>query len=337
MERIEVYKLDNSKMQVELLNLGAIIRSIKIRDCNGVMRDVVLGYDDLEQYRENPCFFGAVVGPIANRTSKAKFYIDGQEYRMVPNEGVNNLHSDFEKGIHKSFFSVESGVCNNVIQMVLNRKDMEDGFPGNREIKVTYSLSDSNELSIEYAIKSDKKTAIGLTNHSYFNIGGHDSGSVLGQTLKLKCSYMTPVEDDLIPTGDLRDVKDSPFDFVDGRKISNNLNLFEKDKQIEIAGGLDHNFVRDDGYGTYAPTAWLFDSKTGIELEMSTDLPGVQVYAGSNITKGIGKENVTYDKFSGICLETQFFPNSLNEEAFVKPVIEAGKIFNSKTSYRFIV
>lgn len=336
MEEIKQFTIKNSKgMEVDLLNIGAIIKSIKLRDKNGNIRDVVLGFDDNEDYRVNSCFFGAVVGPIANRTQKASFVLDGTQYNLPINEGENNLHTDFDKGFHKRIFDATLANDATSIKFKLRLDDMEDGFPGNREFSVEYTLDDANALCIYYRMTTDKNTVINPTNHTYFNIGS--TNSILEQKLKLKCSKMTPVAKDLIPTGQIVSVKNTPFDFLEPATVASKLDKFTDDEQLDFAGGLDHNFVRDDGLGVFAPTAWLEDENTGIKLTMSTNLPGLQVYAGSNISSCVGKYGVKYQKNSGICLETQYFPNSVNDVSFDQPILEAGKTFFSKTEYKFEV
>lgn len=334
-DKIISYTISNNNgMEVELLNIGAVIRSIKVHDCNKVLRDVVLGYEDYNEYKENGCFFGAVVGPIANRTKSARFSVGGSVIELPVNEGMNNLHSDFEKGFHKRYFDVcISEDAEDTVEFSLDLKDGDLNFPGNRRFSVTYSLNDQNELKMVYEMVTDQPTVINPTNHTYFNLGGHDSGSILNELFEIKSHHITPVDSELIPLGSLMPVHDTPFDFNEPAVIGERID--EDYSEMIFTGGFDHNYARDDGKGHFAPTAFLADLDTGIVLELWTDMPGVQFYTGNNIKECIGKNGAKYGKHSGCCLETQYFPNSANDKSFDAPVLVPGEKFHSATIYKF--
>lgn len=324
-----LYTLSNSNgMEVDVIELGAAIVNVRIPSKNGVT-DVVLGFDDLNEYKVNSCFFGVCVGPVANRTAKASLSIDGVKYFLPVNENDNNLHTDFDNGLHKRMFV--ASVCDkcNKITFAISLKDMEYGLPGNREFEVSYELTEDNTLNIEYKMVSDKKTIINPTNHTYFNLGGHNSGDVRSSIVTLNCSKYTPVAEDLIPL-EISNVSGTPFDFTNAKTVGQNID--DDDLQLKLGGGFDHNFVIDDNSKAIAIVT---NENTGITMEVFTDLPGVQFYTGNNIPEMAGKAGAIYNKNSGLCLETQYFPNSANDERFASPIIEANKEFYSKTGYRF--
>lgn len=322
--------VNDNGMEVDLIELGATIVSIRIPTKDGKKIDVVLGYDDLTKYRENPCFFGSCVGPIANRTAGAQFTIDGTVCKLPVNENKNNLHTDFDNGFHKRMFNPVIDFVKNRVCFTLKLEDGEYGLPGNREFTVAYSLTEDNTLFLDYNMTTDKKTAINPTNHTYFNLGGHDSGLILDEEIKIMASCYTPVTNDLIPR-ELMPVTGTPFDFTTSKRIGKDINA--DDNQLHIAGGYDHNFAIQ--YSKEA-VACVTDNTTGIKMEVFTDLPGMQFYTGNNIGTMVGKGDVIYKKNSGLCLETQYYPNSLNDERFDTPVINAGEEFVSRTGYHFI-
>lgn len=324
---INVYTLSNANgVEVDVIPLGAAIVNVRVPSKKGVV-DVVLGFDDLNMYNVNPAFFGVCVGPVANRTKDAKLVIDGVTYSLPVNENNNNLHTDFKCGLHKRTFGEK--VEGEKVVFDITLEDMEYGLPGKRNFEVAYELTADNSLNIEYKMVSDKKTIINPTNHTYFNLGGHASGNILNSLVKLNCSNYTPVSDDLIPA-EIATVTGTPFDFTSEKMVGKEIG--EDNLQLKLGGGYDHNFVIDDNSKAIATVR---NEETGITMEVFTDLPGVQFYTGNNIGVVEGKEGVTYTTNSGLCLETQYFPNSANDERFARPFIDANEEFTSKTAYKF--
>ncbi len=330
---VSLYTIDNGKMKVSITDFGANIVSLFVPDDKGETKDIVHGFDKVEDYFENPCFFGACIGRSANRIANAKFSIDGTEYKLAVNDNGNNLHSDYENGFHKKLWDAKIIDDENRLELTYSSPDMENGFPGNMDVKVSYSLTDSNELKIEYEGLSDKKTVFNPTNHTYFNLAGHDASSdkIYDTVLCLHASRYTPVVNGAIPTGELAPVSGTVFDFTEGRKIGQDIDADEE--QLKLVNGYDHNFVIDGYDGTIREAASA--SCAGRTMKVFTDLPGIQFYAGNAISPLTGKDGVKYAKRTAFCLETQFFPNSINQEGFKKPVIEAGKPYKTTTVYRF--
>lgn len=329
---IYLYTLENRNgMRAEVMNFGAILANLWVPDRNGKLEDVVLGYDKLEDYYENGCFFGATVGPLANRTANASFTIDGVTYQLDKNDNQNNLHSHRELGFHKKVWDVEEK--ENSILFTLEVKDGEIGFPGNRSVSVTYTLTDENELQIHYEATSDKNTIFNMTNHSYFNLAGHQSGNIEKQRIQLFASHYTPIEEDLIPTGEIASVEGTPLDLTKEQEVGKEINA--DFSQLKIAGGYDHNFVVDNFDGSLKKIACLKDTASGRVMETYTDLPGVQVYSGNFIEKHAGKAGATYDFRSGVCFETQNFPNSANQGNFPDIVYGPNRKYETTTVYRF--
>lgn len=331
---IEIYRywLENSKgMKAGIINYGAILVNLLVPDRNGNIADVVLGYDTLEPYFENGSFFGATIGPNANRIGKAAFTLDGRSYQLDVNDGENNLHSHKGLGYHKRVW--EASWEDGSIRLWLEDEDGSMGFPGAKKIQVIYSLTEDNELKIQYEAGSDKNTIINMTNHTYFNLAGHDKGKIYDHVLELKASAYTPVTASLIPTGELAPVKGTSFDFLKAKRIGEEIDA--DDEQLKIAGGYDHNWVIDGENGTLREFAVVTEPVSGRCLKAYTDLPGVQFYAGNFIDRQMGKENAEYEARSGFCLETQYFPDTANKPAFPSAVFGPDKKYKSTTIYKF--
>lgn len=329
---VSLYTLENSKgMIAKVTNYGAILVNLLIPSKENKTDDVVLGFDNVERYFRNGSFFGATIGPNANRVANAKFTIDGVEHRLPINDGPNNLHSDMEHGYHKALWTATTG--DNSVTFELKDGDGNMGFPGNKLIRVTYTLTNDNELKITYHVESDKNTLINMTNHTYFNLKGHASGNIHDHVLELKCSKYTPVVAGAIPTGELADVAGTPFDFtkptVIGERIDND------EEQLHLVKGYDHNWVVDDFDGSMKLIAKVYEPTTDRSFEVYTDQPGVQFYAGNCIAPEAGKGGAMYDKRSGLCLETQVFPNSINQEGFPNAIYGPGKDYDTTTIYKF--
>lgn len=331
---INAYTLTNSKgMEATVINYGAILQSLIVPDKNGKKEDVVLGYDTLEPYYDNPCYFGATVGRNANRIKDAKFSIDGAEYTLPVNDGPNNLHSDYDNGMHKRFWEAQVEEGTNSVVFYVEEEDGKNGFPGKLEMTVTYRLTEENELLIAYHGVSDKKTVINCTNHTYFNLAGHSSGNIYAQKLQINASKYTPVVAGAIPTGELASVEGTPFDLRKPLAIGDHAD--DDFEQLNLTGGYDHNYCIDGADHTMRECAVAVDEASGRKMTVLTDLPGVQFYAGNYVDNVPGKAGAVYGKRSAFCLETQYFPNSMNQEGFESPVFDAGQEYKTSTVYKF--
>lgn len=318
---------------LEVIDYGAILVSVCVPDNTGLLRDVVLGYDRLEDYEENPNFFGATIGRSCNRIANGRFEINSVTYQMDQNENENNLHSG-KNGFEKRIWNVDEADGDHVVFSLLS-PDGDEGFPGEFKISVTYTLTEENEVKIHYSGICDKDTVANMTNHSYFNLGGHDSGLVLDQILQINADSFTPVADSKsIPTGEIAPVKGTPMDFTDEKPIGRDMEAdFE---QLVFTGGYDHNYVLNNQNGTVRLAAKAKCEESGIGLEVYTDTPGVQFYAGNFISGSAGKDGVSYEPRTGFCLETQYYPNSINEPGFPSPILKKGDRYETTTIYHFI-
>ena len=333
-KEISLYTLSNDKgMKAEITDLGAILVRVLVPDATGKVDDLVLGFDNGESYYGNDSFFGTVIGPCANRTGSAEYTLDGVTYQLDKNDGANNLHTHKQLGFHKRLWDAEIG--ENSVTFSLKDEDGHLGFPGNKKVSVTYSLSEENELTLHYHAASDKKTIINLTNHSYFNLDGHGAGSIEEHELWLGASHFTPVAAGSIPTGEIRAVAGTPMDFTQPKKIGRDIR--EDYEQLLLTGGYDHNFVIDDWDGTLRHIATVKGPKSGRVLKTYTTLPGVQFYAGNFIDVQPGKDGVTYGNRCGFALETQYFPDTIHHENFPSYVFggENGREYDSVTVYKF--
>ncbi|MCM1190223.1 MAG: galactose mutarotase [bacterium] len=328
------YTLSNGKgMKVTVSSLGAAILKVTVPDREGREADVVLGFDRAEDYLNNPSFFGIVIGPSANRIGGAEYTIDGTRYQADVNDGPNNLHSHKETGYHKRNWTgkeTEDGVT-----FELQDEDGSMGFPGNKHITVTYRLGEDNSLHLLYRGKSDKRTVLNLTNHTYFNLNGHDSGSIEGHELWLAASCYTPADAGSIPTGEIAAVSGTPMDFTVPKAVGRDIRAdFE---QLHFAGGYDHNWVIDgwQNDGKLRHFATLKAPESGRVMKAYTTLPGVQFYAGNCIGEETGKGGASYGPRMGMCLETQYFPDSVNKPQFPSCIFGGDAEYVSETVYRF--
>lgn len=330
---IFLYTLENKNgMKAGVIDYGAILVKLLVPDKNGNVQDVTLGYDKLEDYYTNGSFFGATISPNANRIAGAKFVIDGKAYELDVNDGPNNLHSHFDLGSHKKVWQAQPQ-GNEAIKFTLKQADGEMGFPGNKVVSVTYTLTEENELRLDYHGTTDKKTVLNLTNHAYFNLAGHDSGQILDHVLWLKASHYTPVVQGAIPTGEIAPVAGTPLDFTKPKRVGDEIEAdFE---QLKLVKGYDHNFAIDDWKGELQLVARMCEETSGRTMEVYTDLPGIQFYAGNCIAETTGKNGTVYTPRHGFCLETDYFPNAVNQENFASPVYGPEKDFVSTTIYKF--
>jgi aldose 1-epimerase len=331
-EKVTMYTITNANgMCVSAIDYGANIVNLMVPDKDGRTEDIVLGFDDVAGYEVNGCFFGAFIGRHGNRIGQAKFTLNGIEYKLEKNDGENNLHGG-TPGYHQVMYQADT--TDDSVTFHRTSPDMEQGYPGTLDIWVTYTLTDENELKISYKTKSDKDTLCNLTNHTYFNLKGHDGGTIEDHEVWIKSNGFTETSDDLIPNGNIVDVTGTPMDFRKKKMVGKDIN--EKYEPLIVAGGYDHNFVLDKKEGALEKVAEISESTKGRTMEVYTDLPGMQMYSGNFIEKENGKNGAVYTKRNGICFETQFFPNSVNIPEFTSCVLKAGEEFNSTTIYKFV-
>jgi aldose 1-epimerase len=331
---VEIYTLKNDKIEVQVMTYGGYVLSIKVPDKTGKVADVVLGFDDPAGYYEanhtkgNP-FFGPIVGRYANRIAHAEFTLDGKSYHTPKNDGDNTLHSGPD-GFHSRLWTGQ--IIPEGVELKYLAKDGETGFPGNLSVTVKYTVTGS-ELKIDYSATTDKTTVLNLTNHSYFNLSGQGNGTILAHQLKLYASRFTPVDASLIPTGELKSVVGTPFDFLKPHAIGERIN--DNDEQLKLGhNGYDHNFVLD-GKGM-KETAEVYDPASGRVLTVLTTEPGVQFYTSNFLDGSIkGKGGVAYPRNAALCLETQHFPDSPNHPSFPTTMLKPGGEFHSTTVFRF--
>lgn len=328
----KVFELTNKNgMKVKLTEFGANVMEIWAPDRDGNSQDEVMGFDSPEDYKENGCFFGACIGRMANRINDAKFTLDGKEYKLPVNDGKNNLHTDAETGFHKMFW--EGKLEGNSVIFKFTSPDGDGGFPGKLDMTVTYSLTDENGLKIHYEGVSDKKTLINCTNHSYFNLSGDLSSSIHDHELKIYSHKYTPVVAGAIPTGEIAKTEGTVFDFSEYRQVGQNID--DDIEQLKLVQGYDHNFVLDHLTGDYSLVAEVKCGRSGRKMEVYSDLPCIQFYAGNCISPQTGKGGVKYDKRQALCLETQYAPDAINQPGFEKPIFDAGQKYDTTTEYRF--
>ena len=331
-QEIQKYTIaNNNNVSASIITYGATLAEIFVPDKNGNFKDILVGFDDIEGFVERTDYQGVIVGPYANRIGNAKFSIDGEEFNLAINErDVTCLHSNGE--FNTAVWDAEI-IDDNTVAFSYNSPDRLNGFPGNLDVKVIYSLNDKDELKLEYSAVSDKKTVINLTNHAYFNLGGYDSGTILDHEIAICADKYTPVDAFSIPTGEIADVTDTPFDLRKMTKIGENIDA--DCEQLDFTGGYDHNFCINNYNGDLQKAAEVKDPATGRILEVYTDLPGVQFYAGNFLKGTIGKAGLPMIKRSGFCLETQFYPDTPNKPEFPQCTFNAGETFKSVTIFKF--
>lgn len=330
-EDASLYIFENSAgMKMKVSDYGALLVSVLVKDKEEKERDVVLGYDTVNGYEEDDgLFLGATVGRNANRIGGASFVIDGKEYELYKNDNGNNLHSGLDF-FSKRMWNVES-VEENAVTLSLFSPHMDQGYPGNVTVYVTYRLTEENEVQIEYKAAPDMDTVLNMTNHSYFNMDGQDSGNVLEQKVWINADAYTEADEESIPTGEIRSVEGTPMDFRVAKTIGQDI---EADYQaLRYGQGYDHNYALN-GTG-YRLVAGMESEKSGIKMLVYTDLPGIQLYTGNFLKGQIGKGGASYLKRSAACFETQYFPDAVHHENFEGPVCRKGETYYTKTTYRF--
>ena len=336
---VDKYILKNEKgMEVSIITYGGIITNWTAPDKNGNYNDIVLGFDSIEKYQmPGVPFFGALIGRYGNRIAKAKFSLDGTEYTLAANDGQNHLHGGV-KGFDKVVWNAAEESTDSTASLVLTylSKDMEEGYPGNLETKVTYTLDNNNELHVLYEATTDKKTVVNLTQHTYFNLSGDFSKSILDTEVSLNADAYLPVDATLIPTGELRPVEGTPFDFRQPKPIAQDIEA--ENEQLKRGGGYDHCWVLNNQNEGVRLAATAHDPQTGRLLEVYSDEPGIQLYTGNFLDGTLpSKQGGTYGHRTGFCLETQHYPDSPNQEAFPSVVLNPGDNYVSKTSFKFSV
>ncbi|MFC1539182.1 aldose epimerase family protein [Candidatus Latescibacterota bacterium] len=334
---MKLFTLSNKNgTQVKITDFGGTVVSVLAKDRDGNFDDIVLGYDSLDDYSNNPAYLGSIIGRFGNRIAHGRFTLDGVEYLLAKNNGENHLHGG-NIGFNKVIWDAEelNGEGFTGLSLSYLSRDGEENYPGNLRVEVVYKLNNDNELSIEYSAETDKKTILNLTNHSYFNLKGAGNGDILDHVMMLNAESFTPVDETLITTGKTQTVEGTPLDFrkptVIGERIQNDY------EQLVLGGGYDHNWVLDNAGGALISAARVYEPSTGRILEVETTQPGIQFYSGNFLDgSAVGKKGITYWKRYGFCLETQHFPDSPNKPNFPSTVLSPGEKFTETTVYRFL-
>jgi aldose 1-epimerase len=333
---VELYTLTNRNgVEAKITTYGGTVVSLKVPDRAGKLDDVVLGFDRLEDYQKNTAYFGALIGRYGNRIAKGRFTLDGVEYKLTTNNGENHLHGGV-KGFDKVVWNARALKAADVpaLELTYLSKDGEEGYPGNLSVRVIYTLTDKNELRIDYSATTDKDTVVNLTHHSYFNLAGQGNGDILGHQLMINADRFTPTDAGAIPTGELRGVKATPFDFTRMTAIGAHIN--EDEEQLKFGKGYDHNWVINGRAGTLRQAATVFEPTTGRLMEVWTTEPGVQFYTGNYLDgSDVGKGGKVYKHRYGFCLETQHYPDSPNKPDFPSTTLKKGGRYRTTTIYRF--
>lgn len=336
-DQLQSWDLSNANgMRMKVMNFGGRIVSLSVPGKSGQAVDVVLGYDSLSTYLTGNAYFGAMIGRYGNRIANGKFTVDGKEYKLAMNNGKNSLHGG-PMGYHNVLWNGEPLQLegNDAIELTYESKEGEEGFPGNLTVKVTYSLTDQNELVIDYEASTDKTTVLNLTHHSFFNLAGAGNGDILGHQFEIFADKFTPVDDGLIPTGELRNVTGTPFDFLTKHSAGERIN--DKDQQMIFGKGYDHNYVLNKSKpDTLTLAARVTESTSGMVMEVYTTEPGMQFYSGNFLDgSDIGKGGKPYGIRTGFCLEAQHFPDSPNQPAFPTTQLKPGETYKQRTVYKF--
>tara|TARA_B000000441_G_scaffold49106_1_gene32520 strand:- start:3829 stop:4989 length:1161 start_codon:yes stop_codon:yes gene_type:complete len=335
-KKVDLYSFKNENgMQVDIINYGGIITSLKVPDKNGETEDIVLGYNKLEDYiNENP-YFGSIIGRYGNRIAKGKFNLNGNQYTLATNNDENHLHGG-NIGFDKVIWEAETKINSNSSSLILKylSRDMEEGYPGNLYTTVTYKITNDNSVEIKYEAQTDKTTVINLTQHSYFNLSGDFNQSILNHKVKINADQFLPVNKSLIPTGNKLNVSMTPFDFRNYKEIKKDINA--DDLQLNYGNGYDHCWVLNDYKNGYRLVASAFHEESGRLMEVYSDQPGLQFYTGNFLDGSLPqKEEGFYNFRSGFCMETQHFPNSPNQPDFPSVTLNPNEKYNSKTTYKF--
>ena len=332
---VEQYIMSNNKgMEISIIDYGGIITSWTAADKKGDYKDIVLGFNTLGEYEAETPYFGALIGRYSNRIAEGKFNLEGQEYTLAVNNGVNHIHGGL-KGFDKVVWDAKTILNDSTVSLELSylSKDMEEGYPGNLKAKVTYTLNNEDELSVIYEATTDKPTIVNLTQHSYFNLTADFNQDILGHEIVINANSYLPVDDTLIPTGEFREVNKTPFDFRKSKAIGKQIN--DENAQLEIGNGYDHCWVLNDQDKGLRFVASAYEAVSGRLLEVYSDKPGIQFYTGNFLDGTLPtKSKGTYQIRTGFCLETQHYPNSPNQDNFPSVVLNPGNKYKSKTVFR---
>jgi aldose 1-epimerase len=337
-QAVEIYTLKNARgAEARIATYGGVVVSLKVPDRRGQFEDVVLGFDDIEGYQKTTTYIGALVGRYANRIARGRFTLNGTEYTLATNNGENHLHGGI-RGFDKVVWTARPVAVRNgqALELTYLSKDGEEGYPGNLNMRVVYTLTDLNELKCDYYATTDKDTVVNLTQHSYFNLAGQGNGDILGHLLMINAARFTPTDAGAIPTGELRAVRGTPFDFTRATAIG--ARIEQDEEQLKLGKGYDHNFVVNGRVGTLRLAARASEPTTGRVMEVWTTEPGVQLYTGNYLDgSDTGKGGKLYQRRYGFCLETQHYPDSPNHPKFPSTVLRKGARFRSTTVYKFSV
>jgi aldose 1-epimerase len=335
---VELYTLTNTLgIEARIITYGGTVVSLNVPDRNDRFGDIVLGFDSIGDYEEYSRYFGALIGRYANRIAKGRFSLNGKEYTLAVNNGENHLHGGV-KGFDKVVwtgrpFIDESGAN---LELSYFSRDGEESYPGDLNLTVIYTLTESNELKIEYSATTDQDTIVNLTNHSYFNLASAGSGEVLDHEMMINADTFTPTDSGAIPTGELRDVNRTPFDFTRSKTIGADIDT--DDEQIKFGHGYDHNFVLNKAGNNLSHAATVFEPTSGREMEVYTTEPGIQFYSGNYLDGSVkGKNGRIYERRSAFCLEAQHFPDSPNKPQFPSTVLKPGERYSQVTVYKFSI
>jgi aldose 1-epimerase len=335
-EEVDIYTLKNAKgAEAKITNYGGIIVSLRMPDRNRKFAEVTHGFDTLEGYTAEHPYFGALIGRYGNRIAKGSFTLNGKRYKLPVNNNGNTLHGGL-RGFDKVVWTAKQLATDDPsLELSYVSKDGEEGFPGTLTTTVRYTLTNDSSLRIDYKASTDKDTVLNLTNHAYFNLSDDQSSSNANHELRIDAEHFLPVNSTLIPTGELKPVEGTPFDFRKAKKVGAQIEA--ADEQIKLGGGYDHNFVLNGTPGTLRRVAELYEPTSGRVMEVETTEPGVQFYTGNFLDGTLkGKDGKTYGRRSALCLETQHYPDSPNQPKFPTTVLKAGEEYNSTTVYRFM-
>ena len=332
-----LYTLENAHgMKAVISDFGAVLQSLWVPMPDGSLRDVVLGFDSVDGYFVNEPGFGAIIGRHANRIGGAEFSLNGKVYHLEKNDGENNLHSN-PHGYHRRMWEAEAceSPLGEALSLHLLSPAGDQGYPGSLDVTVTYTLTEDNALMIHYCAVTDEDTVVNMTNHSYFNLSGHDAGGAVEQKAQIFAHYYTRADAASIPTGELLPVEDTPMDFRERRRIGDAID--SSYEATKLGNGYDHNWVLDGESGEFRKAAVLEDPRCGMAMEVHTDLPGIQFYTGNFLDGTLtGKGGTVYHKRAGVCFETQYFPDSVHHANFPSPILKAGQEYDTTTVFRFL-